>query len=127
MELGIQEAIKKRKIDFEAKIQYASDVFAVVCQKLSWGLLTPPTLSYCCHSIQFVCCCRTITLKTCRRLLEQDMGLQPGGLDDHKGYVKELIETVAFCKTKHASSHPRDPVQVLQVHLVCMLVFQQCC
>ncbi|CAK0787919.1 hypothetical protein CVIRNUC_011141 [Coccomyxa viridis] len=53
----IREAVKKRKIDFEAEIQ-------------------------------------TITLKRCRRLLEQDMGLQPGGLDDNKDYVKQLIETL---------------------------------
>ena len=36
------------------------------------------------------------------------MGLQPGGLDDHKDYVKQLIETVAFCKVKHAPSFPGD-------------------
>ncbi len=68
-----------------------------------------------------MCCCRTITLKRCRRLLEQDMGLQPGGLDDHKDYVKQLIETVAYCKTQACTINPRD----FHVHLVCMLASKQ--
>ena len=34
----IRGAVKKRKIDFEAEIQYASDMYAVVCLKLSKGL-----------------------------------------------------------------------------------------
>ena len=33
--MDIREAVKKRKIDFEAEIQYASDMYAVVCLKLS--------------------------------------------------------------------------------------------
>ena len=35
------------------------------------------------------------------------MGLQPGGLDDHKEYVKQLIETVAFCKNQACTIIPR--------------------
>lgn len=35
-----------------------------------------------------------MTLKKCRKQLEQDMGLEPGGLDSHKDYVRDLIEKV---------------------------------
>ena len=35
-EMGIFEAVKKRKIAFEAEIQYVPDVYAMVCCKLSW-------------------------------------------------------------------------------------------
>ena len=38
-----------------------------------------------------------MTLKKCRKALEEDMGLDPGGLDDHKDYVRDLIEMVKFC------------------------------
>ena len=34
------------------------------------------------------------------------MGLQPGGLDDHKDHVKQLIETVAFCKNQACTIIP---------------------
>ena len=36
--MDVREAVKKRKIDFEADIQYASDMHSVVCWKVSWGL-----------------------------------------------------------------------------------------
>ena len=42
--MDIREAVKKRKNDFEAEIQYASDMYAVVCRKLSWGLADPVNL-----------------------------------------------------------------------------------
>ncbi|CAL5225223.1 g8011 [Coccomyxa viridis] len=34
----------------------------------------------------------TMTLKKCRKVLEEDMGLGPGGLDSHKDHVRDLIE-----------------------------------
>ena len=49
------------------------------------------------------------------------MGLQPGGLDDHKDYVKQLIETVAYCRCQACTINPRD----FHVHLVCMLAPKQ--
>jgi len=42
-------------------------------------------------------CHRTLTLKKCRKILEGDMGLNAGGLDDHKDYVRDLIEKLNPC------------------------------
>eukprot|EP00850_Spirogloea_muscicola_P004422 SM000019S04966 [mRNA] locus=s19:241141:242875:- [translate_table: standard] len=51
----------------------------------------------------------SLTLKTVRRLLEDDLGLPVGGLDAHKQLVGELVDQIL------AKQEPREEAQVGQV------------
>lgn len=46
-----------------------------------------------------------MTLKKCRKVLEEDMGLGPGGLDNHKDHVRDLIEKVVIIPSSCVSGH----------------------
>lgn len=44
------------------------------------------------------CFCRTLSLKQCRKLLEEDLGLPEKGLNAFKELVQELVEKVTAWK-----------------------------
>lgn len=39
---------------------------------------------------------RSLTVKTVRYLLEEDLGLEPDGLDVHKQFIRKLVDLANF-------------------------------
>ncbi len=96
MEERILAAIKQRQEEFKANLEYAT----AHTNPVMWHIVTlfgalhrPPLRAANICESQF--CCRTVTLKKCRKVLEGDMGLGPGGLDNHKDHIRALIEKVS--------------------------------
>ena len=54
------------------------------------------------------------------------MGLQPGGLDDHKDFVKQLIETVAFCKSQACTIKVHSSGVYAGIQAVALLISRSC-
>ena len=77
----LQRALKKRRSYIKANLECVAKLLHLV---------------YCIerYSVHESTMCRTLTMKTCRKMLEEDMGLPATSLATHKDVIRQFVDKV---------------------------------